>query len=310
MDAAGATPDHGGPTMDGLAPARSGEPLARPGDPSGEPAGPPTRRRHWLRVGLVGWIVLLLVVTYVSARRDEPTVREQRSIERATPIVDRALGDLVAAAGPDVVVELSERRFRTGCRLTAFRRGATLDGVVTIRTPEAEALAVLDRIAERLPVAYQVGVRHRPDGAAEALRADAGEFVAVDGELREPGTVILTVATGCRPVSGDPDDRAVPPSLPVEENPVPVLGALGVTDVDPVDLIAVDCPGQGKVRTAHAAGRGSPTGPPGAVLPRPAGTVVVADTPELYAYRAGPVSVVVQSGAGRIRVTTTTGCPG
>jgi hypothetical protein len=282
--------------------------LTQPSQP--DPPAAPQRWRRWLRAGLVGWVVLLLGLTYLSVRRDEPTVREQRSVEQAGPIVDRALGDLVAAAGPDVVVELTERRLRTDCQLTLFRQGASLDAAVTLRAPEAEATELLDRIGSRLPAAYQAGVRHRADGAGEALRADAGEFVAVEGELAEPGVVTLTVRTGCRPVSDEPDDRAVPPSPPGDEDPVRVLTALGATDLEPVDLIAVDCPGQGTVRTARSAGRSTLSGPPSAVLPQPAGTVVVADTPELYAYRTGAVSVVIESGDGRIRVTTTTGCPG
>ncbi|MFC6015269.1 hypothetical protein ACFP2T_03545 [Plantactinospora solaniradicis] len=278
--------------------------------PPGQPDPPGTqRRRRWLAAGLAGWIVVLLVATYVSVRHDDPTVREQRSIEQAGPVVDRALGDLVAAAGPDVVVELAERRLRTGCEITLFRSGAAIDAAITIRAPEAEAPEVLDRIASRLPATYQAGVRHRSDGAADALRADAGEFVAVEGELVEPGVVSLTVQTGCRPTSGESDDRMTPPPSSTDEDPVRVLTALGATDLDPVDLIAVDCPGQGTVRTARSAGRGTSTGPPGAVLPRPVGTVVVTDTPEVYAYRAGAVSVVVESGDGRIRVATTTGCP-
>ncbi|MBE1486708.1 hypothetical protein [Plantactinospora soyae] len=278
--------------------------------PSSQPDPPGAqRRRRWLAAGLAGWIVVLLVVTYVSVRRDDPTVREQRSIEQAGPVVDRAIGDLVAAAGPDVVVELAERRVRDDCEVTLLRKGAAIDAAITIRSPEAEAPEVLDRIASRLPAAYQAGVRHRADGAADALRADAGEFVAIEGEFVEPGVVSLTVQTGCRPASDTFDDRSTPPPSPADEDPVRVLTALGATDLDPVDLIAVDCPGQGTVRTARSAGRTTATGPPGALLPRPAGTVVVTDTPQVYAYRAGAVSVVVESGDGRIRVATTTGCP-
>lgn len=280
--------------------------------PPGQPDPPGTqRRRRLLAAGLAGWIVVLLVVTYVSVRRDEPTVREQRSIEEAGPVVDRTLGDLVAAAGPDVVVELAERRLRTGCEITLFRSGAAIDAAITVRAPEADAPEVLDRIASRLPAAYQAGVRHRSDGVAEALRADAGEFVAVEGELIAPGVVSLTVQTGCRPTSGETDERTTPPLPPAQtdEDPVRVLAALGATDLDPVDLIAVDCPGEGTARTTRSAGRGTTSRPPGAVLPRPVGTVVVTDTPEVYAYRTGALSVVVESGDGRIRVATTTGCP-
>ncbi|MEE6311289.1 hypothetical protein V1634_31115 [Plantactinospora veratri] len=285
-------------SLDAPAPAWPGQP---------DPPTPP-RQRRWLLVGLVGWGVLLLVLTVVSVYRDEPTVPEQRSIEQAEPVLDRALGELVAAAGPDVAVEIAAGRTPDDCELTVVRDGAALEATVLVHAPDADVPALLDRIADRLPAAYRAGVRHSADGSRHTLRADAGEFVAVEGGQAGPGLVELTVRTGCRPVSGDPDDRAVPPLPPADPDPLQVLGALGATEPTPVALAAAHCPGQGTAWTAHAAGRGTPAGPPSAALPRPPGAVVVADTTELYAYRSGPVSVVVESGEGRIRVAVSRGC--
>ncbi|MGI5213140.1 hypothetical protein [Plantactinospora sp. CA-290183] len=278
--------------------------------PPAPPTPPVNRRRRWLHAGVAGWAVVLLVATAVSVHRDEPTVREQRSVGQATPVVERAVGDLVVAAGPEVVVELAEPRRRTGCRLTPLREGATLEAGVTLRAPAADADAALDRIADRLPPHYHAGVGREPDGAARSLWADAGEFVLVEGEVSEPGLVTLTVSTGCRPTSDGSDGPAVPPLPPADPDPARVLTALGATDVAPAGPTAAACPGQGRVWTVRATGRGVPAAPPGTLLPAPAGTVVVADTPELYAYRAGPLSVVVEALDGRIRAATTTGCPG
>jgi hypothetical protein len=256
--------------------------------------------------------VLLVVAAVFSALRDEPTVREQRDIAEAAPIVDRAVGELVAAAGPEPVVELGPRRLRTTCRLTLVRDGAALDAAVTFRTPAADAPALLDRIAERLPAAYRADVWHGDDGTQHTLRADAGEFVAVKGSVPEPGVVRFTVGTGCRPAAGDAHaDRLVPSSSPdaTDNEPLRVLAALGVSDPDPVSLTIAPCPGGGVARTARSSGRGTPTGPPGALLPRPAGTVVIVDTPEVYAYRAGRLSVVAETDSGRTRVAVTaSGC--
>ncbi|MGI5145915.1 hypothetical protein ACQEVC_05860 [Plantactinospora sp. CA-294935] len=275
----------------------------------GQPAPPaPPRRRRWLLAGLVGWGALLLVLTLVSVYGDEPTVKEQRTIEQAEPVLDRALGELVAAAGPDVAVEIAGRPVRDDCELTVVRDGATLDAAVVVHAPDADVPALLDRIADRLPAAYGARVRHSADGSTHALRADAGEFVAIEGGQAGPGVVELTVDTGCRPVSGDPEERAVPPLPPAEPDPLQVLGVLGAAEPTPVELVAARCPGQGTTWTARATGRGVPAGLPSAALPRPAGAVVVADTPELYAYRSGPVSVVVESGDGRIRVAVSSGC--
>ncbi|MEQ4300868.1 hypothetical protein ABNF97_05655 [Plantactinospora sp. B6F1] len=276
----------------------------------GQPAPPPpTRRRRWLLVALLGWGALLLVLTLVSVYRDEPTVREQRTIEQAGPVLHRALGELVAAAGPDVAVEITGRPVRDECELTVVRDGASLDASVVVHAPDADVPALLDRIADRLPAAYRARVRHSADGSVHALRADAGEFVAIEGGRVGPGTVELTVGTGCRPVSGEPDDRAVLPLPSADPDPLRVLGALGAVEPTPVEPVSAPCPGQGTTWTAHATGRGVPAGPPAAALPRPSGAVVVADTTARYAYRSGPVSVVVESGDGRIRVAVSSGCP-
>ncbi|MDG4791554.1 hypothetical protein O7626_37630 [Micromonospora sp. WMMD1102] len=279
-----------------------------PGQP--DPPAPP-RWRRWLFVGPVGWAVLLLALTAVSVYRDEPTVKEQRTVEQAGPVVDRALGQLVAAAGPDVAVQIAERRVTDGCELTVVRDGASLDATVVMHAPDADVPALLDRIADRLPAAYRAVVRHSADGSVHALRADAGEFVAVDGGQAGPGVVELTVSTGCRPVSGEPQIRSGPLLLPAAEpDPLRLLGALGATEPTPVGLVAAPCPGQGTTWTARATGRGTPAGPLSAALPRPAGAVVVADGTEMYAYRSGPTSVLVESGAGQIRVAVSTGCAG
>ncbi len=145
------------------------------------------------------WAVFLLVLAYLSVRRDEPTVREQRSLAQATSVVDRAVGALVVAAGPDVMVELADRRVRTGCRISLLRAGAILDVQVVVRGAAADGPVLLDRIAERLPSGYRAGVRRGEGGAEPTLRANAGEFVTIRGGVTGPGVVTLTLGTGCRP---------------------------------------------------------------------------------------------------------------
>lgn len=260
---------------------------------------------------VAGWAVLLLGATAFSALRDEPTVREQRSLAQARPIVDRAVGELVAAAGPDPVVELGQQRLDTDCRLTVLRRGESLTASVALHTPEADGPGLLDRIAQRLPAGYRPSVWHSADGADHTLHADAGEFVAVSGDVVSPGLVRLTVRTGCRPASPEQRHAVAPlPPDPADNEPVRVLAAIGATDPTPVELTAARCPDGGFVRTARATGQGAPAESPGALLPRPAGTVVVTDTPESYAYRAGRLHVVVEAVDGTTRVAVTSGCTG
>jgi hypothetical protein len=272
---------------------------------------PARSRRRWLFAAVAGWTALLLLVTYVSVRQDEPTVREQRDLAQATPVVNRALGELLAGAGSEVVAELTGPTVQPGCRITPMRDGATLDYTITLRTAEADTPALLDRLAQRLPDDYQTAVRHGADGGAQTLRAEAGEFVGIRGGVTDPGVVRLTVATGCRPVP--PNFVIANPTigLPIDDEPARVLGALGVPVTDPLArTTGVPCPAGGAGYTTRAAGRGTPPPSFGDAL-RPlagAGAVVITDQPELYAYRAGPLSVVIEATDGMIRVATTTGC--
>ena len=227
------------------------------------------------------------------------------------PVVDRALGLVLAGAGTDTVIELTGPTVEPGCRITPMRDGADLVGTITLRTAEAEAPALLDRLAQGLPADYRARVRHSQDGATHSLRADAGEFVWLEGGVTEPGVIRLTAETGCRP---QPSGFVVVGSmmgLPIDDEPARVFGALGVPVSGHVDRTGgISCPGGGTGYTATATGQGTPPASLAAAL-RPlagAGAIVVTDQPDLYAYRTGPLSVVVEAHGTDFRVTTTTGC--
>lgn len=287
-------------------------------DPSGSAAGPgPSRsaagsrsvRRRWLQLVAAGWALLLLVAAAVSVRRDAPTVREQRSLTQAVPVVDRATEDLIAAAGPDAVVELADRRVDEGCRITPLRGGAELESILVFRTSAADGASLLDRIAAGLPAAYRAGTRRVPGEPAPRLRADAGEFVVIRGTVTEPGTIEVTLHTGCRPTSGDVDVQAgAPAGSPIDEEPTRALAALGVPTPVPVERLSAACRGGGAIHTARATGVAAGGAALAQALPAPAGAVVVTDSPERYAYRHGPLSLVAEAIGGEVRVTATTVC--
>ncbi|TBL38290.1 hypothetical protein EYA84_09825, partial [Verrucosispora sp. SN26_14.1] len=52
------------------------------------PPAPGPRWPRWLIVATVAWAVLLAGLTWRSARNDPPTVREQRTLAEAGPVVD------------------------------------------------------------------------------------------------------------------------------------------------------------------------------------------------------------------------------
>ncbi|GAA4726860.1 hypothetical protein [Phytohabitans rumicis] len=261
------------------------------------PAPAPPRRRTWLLAIAVAWAVVLAAVAYASVRRDPPTVRDQRSIEQARPIVDRAVGELAAAGGSDVVLHISGYEVTDGCRITPFRSGQTLGRDVTIYTGEADGPALLDRLAKSLPPSYGARTRHAKE--QDTLRADAGEFVTVRGSVTAPGVVVVSVGTGCRP--GADLDAAPPQAEPGAVEPV--LSALGVTPSE-VTTAEAPCPDGGTVRTVEASG--DLAGTPPTPLPRPAGATVVLDTPELLAYRTASTSASIElnDSVADARITT------
>jgi hypothetical protein len=282
---------------------------AGPGGP-GEPR--PGRRRwgRWLLAGTVAWAVLLAGLTYLSTRTDGPTFREQRSLDRAGPVVDRAVGALAAAAGDDVAVELTAARVARGCRLTPFRRGATLEREVLVRVGTgADPRPLLDRIADRLPVDYRAGVSVTDEGPR--LRADGGEFVTVEGRLVGEGLIRLTADTGCRPVgAGYTPDR--PDSGTERAALEQLLRALGQRGAEPPDVVTAPCPGAGGTsRTARVTvqpyARSGPLGPTVGPLSGPSAVVLV-DSADVYAARAAATSTVAEAADDRLHLAVTTTC--
>lgn len=276
----------------------------------GEPTPGRRRRRRWLLAGTVAWAVLLTALTVYSTRTDGPTVREQRSLTQAGPLVDRAAGALAAAAGPDVAVELAAPQVAEGCRLTPLRSGATLEREVLVRVgADSDPRPLLDRIADRLPAEYRAGVRLTDDGPR--LRADGGEFVTIEGWLSGEGLIRLTADTGCRPV----DDGYTPPSADAGTEQAMLerlLQALGHSAASTPELVAAPCPEAGRSsRTARVAVqphlRSQPLAPTVGPLVGP-DAVVLVDSADVYAARSAATSTVVETADDRLHLAVTTTC--
>lgn len=116
--------------------------------------------------------MLLVALTWWSVRTDPPTVKEQRTISQAVPVVDRAVGRLVAAIGPDGVWVMTPETVEKGCRVTPVSDGAELIRGVDVLVAEGAERPLLDRVADALPGSWRAGVRDSVDGPR--LRADGG----------------------------------------------------------------------------------------------------------------------------------------
>ena len=270
-----------------------------------QPTGHPPWRRLWWAL-LVVWGLALTAAALASARTDPPTVREQRSVAQAQPVVDRALAETVHAAGPSTVVEVLGYDLRAGCRITSAREGQELDRVVLLYTAPGGEAAVLDRIAAQLPRGWEPAVRRHASGSV-TLRADAGEFVGVHGGVVGPGQLRVSAGTGCRPAAPLTPAAAPAPARAVATVDA-VLSALGGRAAQR-RTGSVLCPDGGAVTTVAAdSAPGLAPGP----LPQalrgvaPAGLVVA--EPALLAYRDGDLGVVVREHDGVVTASATRGC--
>ncbi len=254
----------------------------------------------------VAWAVLLAGLTWVSTREDPPTVREQRTLAQAGPVVDGAIGELVAAAS-GAVPALIPPEIDRGCRITPFADGATLVREVELAVPGGEERARLELIADRLPATWRAGVRVTSDGPR--LRADAGEFVTVKGRPVADGRLRLTVDTGCRPV-GDGYTAPGPGSAGPEAGTLAeTLRALDNPATEAEVVVTAPCPGGGTARTVRSGAGPVPASPQAALAPLAGGTPVV-ETPEVYAYQRDGVAVLVDLHPDQVVLSATTGCAG
>ena len=251
------------------------------------------RPRRWLGVVAVLWAVGLVVAAGYAARVGPPTVREQTTIVHALPTVDRAVGIVAAAAaGPQTVVSVGGYD-RTQERCDAGNRtGQRYERSVRVFVVPGEEPAVVDRVADALPTAFRVSVRHAGD--VHGLRADAGFYVRLSGGRTEPGALRFIADTGCRRLGGE-----IPP--PAEAAPGPartaVLGA--VPDASGLRQYAVACPARGVLTTVTATG-------PARSLPTVAGAVLA--RPDLVAYLDGAVGVTMALREDALIVTGTAHC--
>ncbi|MEU1685918.1 hypothetical protein [Micromonospora sp. NPDC005707] len=275
-------------------------PPTRPDQP-----GPGRRRLRWLVAATAAWAVLLAGLTWWSVRHDPPTVKEQRSLDQAGPVVDRALGRLTAAVGRDGVPALLPDRIERGCRVTPLDDGIELERGVAVAVAGDDVRQLLQRVADRLPADWRAGVSSF--GGEPRLRADAGEFVAVEGRSAGPGRVLLTATTGCRPMGAGYRPPAADAAAETAEADRAVRrwgGAAG-----PVQVLAAPCPGGGTARTARAETAAGPAGTPLAAAFREAagGSPALRDSAEEYALR-GSFAVLAERVDDRVRVAVTTPC--
>ncbi|MEV4417318.1 hypothetical protein [Catellatospora sp. NPDC049609] len=160
--------------------------------PQPEPQTPPSRRKLWTAL-VVAWALLLVVLGIWSARNDPPSLRDQTTMASAKATVDQAMGRVTARVPAGWTVQDGGYAERD-CRLSAARDGVSAVRTLTLSGPVGAEPGTVQELAAGLPDALA-----RPaDGPKEAFYWDAGNYVAVRGEVAGEGTVTVEFITGCR----------------------------------------------------------------------------------------------------------------
>jgi hypothetical protein len=232
---------------------------------------------------VLAWGLLLTAGGIWYSFHGRPTAREQTTVAEAQPVVDRAIGIVVRAAGPAAVPAVFGFDKVSDCSVTPLRGGVTYERALWLFTPAGGEADLLDRIAQALPERYNAQT-HRPvGGGSPTFTADAGLFVAVRGSVPVPGLVVIRAGTGCRTLGHQP---AADPTAAPGPDPLGVSGTWRVHTL-PCGL-----------RTVAVAG---PAARPVSSLPRDGAVVATGD---VYADRSG---LAARADAGAVTLTTTTG---
>jgi hypothetical protein len=260
------------------------------------PPRPDPRRRRLLTAMVAGWAVVLVVLGIWYSLQGKPTVKEQTTIAQAQSTVDRAIGQVVTAAGSGVVPAVGGYQKVADCEINPTRSGARYARELYLYTAPGSEPALLDRVAAGLPAGYHAKAQHPTTGNKDTLAADAGDYVAIDGTLAQPGAVRIVANTGCRPLGHAP--AADPTALPDEADRAPVQGLLTSLGVSSAAWSTHQLPCG--LRTVEATSSPDQTaGTP----PKPA-TPAVVSTDSLYADATGTAARI---SGGRAVVTFTSG---
>jgi hypothetical protein len=242
-----------------------------------------SRRRRALLAVALAWGMLLVAGGIWYSFHGRATAREQTTVAEAQPVVDRALEDVVRAAGAAAVPAVFGFEKVSDCHVTPIRSGATYERALWLYTAPAGAPDLLDRIAAGLPSGYDPEVHHTPGGTPHTLTADAGQFVTVNATAEAAGLVTVKAGTGCRTLGHQP--AADPTSAPGPD-PLGVSGAWRVHTL-PCGL-----------RTVAVAG---PSTRPLSALPHADAVIATGD---VYADRTG---LAARADAGTVTLSATTG---
>jgi hypothetical protein len=264
------------------------------------------RPRRWLLIIVSAWALVLIVGIGFAILYGRPTDREQTTVAAAQPYADDAAARIAQAAEADgqAVAVVSGFEKVGDCRISLARSGQRFQRVVTVLVEPGTEVALMQRVAARLPSSYQTTVRTAP---APSLVGDAGFFVRVVGTKADDGVVRFVADTGsCRSAG----TLSVPPEPTGDRAAVtPAFDRLGLPPVQ-WHAFSVPCAtGSGRLSTVEAFGPDNQIAT-AANLPSTLdglGPPIVSSA-GLYAYRFAGTSVGVRVENNHVVVSATEGC--
>jgi hypothetical protein len=263
------------------------------------PPPPPDPRRRRILIGVTAtWALVLLVGAVWWALDGSPTVREQTTIAQAQSAVDKAVGLVTAAAGPDAVPAITGYDQLDSCSITPVRGGVRYDREVWLATPPGTEPDLLRRVAQGLPAGYHPALSTPSGAQPPRLTADAGDYVALTGSVDRPGLVMVSAATGCRPLGHRP--AADPSGTPPAADRAAAQQALAAFGITPVRWATHRLPCG--VTTLEADGPMRPAGP--LPSPSPSASAPLVHRDDVYAQRPG---LIVRLDGDHAVLTMTTG---
>ncbi|MFD0578040.1 hypothetical protein [Dactylosporangium darangshiense] len=265
-----------------------------------------TRKRWLLAVSVLAALALLagaaVGVWRWQASRDP-------KVDTALPDMDRALADVLAAAGDEPAVAVNGLVRAATCPLGVLRTGGRYSRTAELYVAGGDEDTLIGRIAQRLPATYQAHRDTVTSGSAPPLTADLAGGVRVSVRQLGIGWLVADAATGCVAGPATTPDSAPPPEDPAVPAITTLLDSLGTAPAI-LTTTTLDCPA-GQIRTVAAISRSTDSGRLADRLTVPAGArTYLAAGSNRVAYRDGTASIIVAASddGTAITVRRTTPC--